>query len=82
MVERLCAASVWRLLTARLGWTLQRPARRAAERAEAAIAHCETVRWDLLIGGEGEEPPLRAHVDEFDEQGGQAMVDFARVESG
>ncbi|MFD9053464.1 winged helix-turn-helix domain-containing protein [Streptomyces zaomyceticus] len=33
-------ASVWRLLTGRLGWSLQRPERRAVERDESEIA-----RW-------------------------------------
>lgn len=37
---RLARASVWRLLTRRLGWSLQRPQRRAVERDES-----ETARW-------------------------------------
>ncbi|WP_030775731.1 winged helix-turn-helix domain-containing protein [Streptomyces sp. NRRL F-2664] len=36
----LSRASVWRLLTGRLGWSLQRPGRRAVERDES-----ETARW-------------------------------------
>ncbi|MCX4515742.1 IS630 family transposase [Streptomyces sp. NBC_01619] len=36
----LSRASVWRLLTGRLGWSLQRPERRAVERDES-----ETARW-------------------------------------
>ncbi|MBM9624508.1 IS630 family transposase [Streptomyces zhihengii] len=36
----LSRASAWRLLTGRLGWTLQRPERRALERDESEIA-----RW-------------------------------------
>ncbi|MEU2236920.1 helix-turn-helix domain-containing protein, partial [Streptomyces vietnamensis] len=34
----LSRASVWRLLTGRLGWSLQRPERRAVERDESEIA--------------------------------------------
>ncbi|MFF7976194.1 winged helix-turn-helix domain-containing protein [Streptomyces sp. NPDC007905] len=34
----LSRASVWRLLTSRLGWSLQRPERRAVERDESEIA--------------------------------------------
>ncbi|MFH8804317.1 winged helix-turn-helix domain-containing protein [Streptomyces sp. NPDC017936] len=37
---RLARASVWRLLTGRLGWSLQRPGRQAVERDEFEIA-----RW-------------------------------------
>ncbi|MFF9490307.1 winged helix-turn-helix domain-containing protein [Streptomyces sp. NPDC014676] len=36
----LIRASVWRLLTGRLGWSLQRPERRAVERNDSEI-----VRW-------------------------------------
>src|SRR3989449_858396 len=38
---------VWRLLGA-LDWTLQRPAKRAKERNEAAIAHWKTTRWPVV----------------------------------
>ncbi|MFE2561850.1 winged helix-turn-helix domain-containing protein [Streptomyces sp. NPDC059352] len=41
----LSRASVWRLLTGRLGWSLQRPERRAVERDESEIA-----RW-IAHGG-------------------------------
>ncbi|MFI0983599.1 winged helix-turn-helix domain-containing protein [Streptomyces sp. NPDC021093] len=34
----LSRAAVWRLLTARLGWSLQRPERRAVERDDSGIA--------------------------------------------
>ncbi len=38
---------VWRILR-RLNWSLQRPARRARERDEAAIAQWKTRRWAQL----------------------------------
>jgi transposase len=38
---------VWRLLRG-MGWSLQRPARRARERDEAAIAQWKTRRWARL----------------------------------
>ncbi len=38
---------VWRLLGA-LDWTLQRPAKRAKERNEAAIQHWVTTRWPAV----------------------------------
>ena len=38
---------VWRLLGA-IDWTLQRPAKRARERNEAAIQHWITTRWPAL----------------------------------
>jgi transposase len=38
---------VWRVLRA-LGWSLQRPARRAGERDEAAIARWKSRRWAAL----------------------------------
>ncbi len=38
---------VWRLLGA-LDWTLQRPAKRAVERNEAAIEHWKTTRWPTV----------------------------------
>lgn len=38
---------VWKLLR-KLGWSLQRPARRARERDEAAIAEWKTTRWAQL----------------------------------
>jgi len=38
---------VWRVLRA-LGWSLQRPARRARERDEAAIAQWKSRRWAVL----------------------------------
>jgi transposase len=41
---------VWRLLRG-LGWSLQRPARRAAERDEAAIAWWRAQEWPRIKGG-------------------------------
>jgi transposase len=41
---------VWRLLRG-LGWSLQRPARRAAERDEAAIARWRAQEWPRIKGG-------------------------------
>ena len=41
---------VWRLLR-RLGWSLQRPARRASERDEAAIARWRATEWPRIKGG-------------------------------
>jgi transposase len=40
-------SGVWRLLH-RLGWTLQRPARQAAERDEAGIARWVKVAWPRI----------------------------------
>lgn len=52
LIERLTGVRhhpghVWRILR-RLGWSLQRPARRARERDEAAIAQWKTRRWAQL----------------------------------
>jgi transposase len=41
---------VWRLLR-RLGWSPQRPARRAAERDEAEIARWREQEWPRIKGG-------------------------------
>ncbi|WP_285496045.1 winged helix-turn-helix domain-containing protein [Actinomadura sp. NBRC 104425] len=56
VVERVCGvrlsrASVWRLLTARLGWGLQRPQRRAVERDDAEIARWVTHEWPRIKKG-------------------------------
>lgn len=47
----LAPASVWRLLTVRLGWSLQRPERRARERDEQAIARWVAVEWPRIKRG-------------------------------
>ncbi|GAA3508106.1 IS630 family transposase [Actinomadura keratinilytica] len=56
VVERVCGvrlsrASVWRLLTARLGWSLQRPQRRAVERDDAEIARWVAHEWPRINKG-------------------------------
>jgi transposase len=55
VIERLTGVGyhpghVWRLL-GRLGWSLQRPARRASERDEAEIARCSAQEWPRIKGG-------------------------------
>lgn len=47
----LARASVWRLLTVRLGWSLQRPERRARERDETAIARWVAHEWPRIKKG-------------------------------
>ncbi|WP_423247598.1 winged helix-turn-helix domain-containing protein [Streptomyces achmelvichensis] len=47
----LSRASVWRLLTGRLGWSLQRPERRAVERNESEIARWIAHEWPRIKRG-------------------------------
>lgn len=52
LIERECGVKystvhAWRILRA-VGWTPQRPAGRALERNEVAIAHWKRVRWPQL----------------------------------
>ncbi|MFJ1959066.1 winged helix-turn-helix domain-containing protein [Streptomyces microflavus] len=47
----LSRASVWRLLTGRLGWRLQRPERRAVERGESEIARWIANEWPRIKKG-------------------------------
>jgi transposase len=47
----LSRASVWRLLTGRLGRSLQRPERRAAERDESEIARWIAHEWPRIKKG-------------------------------
>jgi transposase len=47
----LARASVWRLLTVRLGWSLQRPARQASERDESEIARWVAHEWPRIKRG-------------------------------
>ncbi|MGI5401275.1 winged helix-turn-helix domain-containing protein [Streptomyces sp. CA-135486] len=56
VVERLTGvslsrASVWRLLTGRMGWSLQRPERRALERNESEIARWIAHEWPRIKRG-------------------------------
>jgi transposase len=44
---------VWHLLREQLGWTWQRPARRAVERNEAAVQQWVKQRWPQLKKGHG-----------------------------
>ncbi|MEU3735087.1 winged helix-turn-helix domain-containing protein [Streptomyces sp. NPDC033538] len=48
---RLARASVWRLLTGRLGWSLQRPRRQAVERDESEIARWVAHEWPRIKRG-------------------------------
>lgn len=48
---RLARASVWCLLTGRLGWSLQRPRRQAVERDESEIARCVAHEWPRIKKG-------------------------------
>ncbi len=48
---RLSRASVWRLLTGRLGWSLQRPQRKAVERDESEIARWVSHEWPRIKRG-------------------------------
>ncbi len=47
----LARASVWRLLTGRLGWSLQRPRRQAVERDECEIARWVAHEWPRIKKG-------------------------------
>jgi transposase len=54
---RLSRPSAWRLLTQRLGWSLQRPDRTAKERDEEATARWVAHEWPRIKKG----PPKPAH---------------------
>ena len=61
IIERLTGvryhpAHVWRVLGT-LEWTLQRPARRAKERNEAAIRHWQSTRWPAVKKTLGADAP-------------------------
>jgi transposase len=47
----LARASVWSLLTGRLGWSLQRPRRQAVERDESEIARWAAHEWPCIKRG-------------------------------
>jgi transposase len=58
VIERLTGVRyhpghVWRILRQQLGWTRQRPARRAVERDDAAIEQWVKQRWPQLKKGHG-----------------------------
>lgn len=48
---QLARASVWRLLTRRLGWSLQRLQRQALERDESEIARWVAQEWPRIKKG-------------------------------
>ncbi|MFQ6199798.1 winged helix-turn-helix domain-containing protein [Streptomyces sp. NPDC000405] len=50
-LRSLARASVWRLLTGRLGWSLQRPRRQALERDDAEIARWVAQEWPRIKKG-------------------------------
>jgi transposase len=54
---RLSRPSAWRLLTQRLGFSLQRPERKARERDEQAIARWVAHEWPRINKG----PPSTTH---------------------
>jgi transposase len=54
---RLTPASVWRLLHRRLGWSVQRPERKAKERDAQAIARWVAYEWPRIKKG----PPNTVH---------------------
>ncbi|MFE9934395.1 winged helix-turn-helix domain-containing protein [Streptomyces sp. NPDC005533] len=55
VVERVTGVfvveSLWRLLTGRLGWSLQRPERRVVERDESEIARWIAHEWPRIQRG-------------------------------
>jgi transposase len=48
---------VWRILTGRLGWSLQRPRRRAAERDQAAVDRWLAEEWPRIKRGRSAGTP-------------------------
>jgi transposase len=54
---RLSRPSAWRLLTQRLGWSLQRPQRQARERDEEAIARWVAYEWPRIKKGRAQNRP-------------------------
>ena len=48
---------VWRILTGRLGWSLQRPRRRAAERDQAAVNRWLAEEWPRIKRGRAAGTP-------------------------
>jgi transposase len=63
VIERLTGvrqhpAWVWALLHHRLGWTVQRPKRRAAERDQAAIDQWVKERWPQILQTPNDPEPV------------------------
>ena len=54
---QLSNPSVWRLLRARLGWTVQRPTRQAKERDEEAVQHGVAHEWPRIKQGPARNRP-------------------------
>jgi transposase len=54
---QLSNPSVWRLLRNRLGWTVQRPERKAKERDEQAIQHWVAHEWPRIKKGPARNRP-------------------------
>jgi transposase len=54
---RLSNPSVWRLLRGRLGWSVQRPQRKAKERDEQAIQHWVAHEWPRIKKGQPRNRP-------------------------
>lgn len=62
---RYSTSGTWKLLRERLGWTRQRPARRALERDDQAIVNWAKSDWPRIkkapgAGGRGSSSPTRA----------------------
>lgn len=61
---RLSEAQAWRVLRERLGWSVQRPARRARERDAQAVAHWKRYTWPRLRRKAVEDRRTIVFVDE------------------
>lgn len=72
----LSRASVWRLLTGRLGWSLQRPERRAVERDESEIARWIAHEWPRIKKG---AVNTRAWIVFLDESGVSLLPQIRRT---
>ncbi|MFJ3176748.1 winged helix-turn-helix domain-containing protein [Streptomyces roseus] len=68
-------ASVWRLLTGRMGWNLQRPERRAVERDESEIARWIAHEWPRIKKG---AVNTRSWIAFLDESGVSLMPQIRR----
>ncbi|MFJ1890688.1 IS630 family transposase [Streptomyces sp. NPDC088170] len=74
----LSRAPVWRLLTDRLGWSLQRPERRAIERNESEIARWIAHEWPRIKKG---AVNTRAWIVFLDESGVSLLPQIRRTSS-